>query len=275
VSCRELERLFVAGVSEAQTSEHRRGCAECELLGKDVEGAHAMTRQLATPAWSPALRERLLEIPRTTVSCEGAEMLLAGSLEGDITPADGARLRGHLSRCSGCNEAAETLFAVRDLQAPAPPPWLATRLAAARPARKKTIWSRLLSGRAVVAYAYAAALIVMLLGLNPTTVASKAGFARLSESTRSAVVVAQSSIGDRLGRFQEKTFRTLAVWKGYVAGYGRAAVSNAISIVWKPDRKKAPERPRQGKESDAASDSEGVWLARGPGREPFPVRFRV
>jgi len=275
VSCRELERLFVGGASEAEMAGHRRGCAECELLGKDVEGADAITRELATPVWSPMLRERLLEIPRTTVSCEGAEMLLAGSLEGDITPADDSRLQGHLSRCAACTETAGTLFTVRDLQIPAPPPWLATRLAAARPAGKKGIWSRILSGRAVVAYAYGAALIVMLLGLNPAAVAGRAGFARLSESTRTAVTVAQSSIGDRLGRFQEKTFRTLAVWKGYVAGYGRAAVSNAISMVWKPERKKAPERPRQGRESDAATDSEGCLLARGPGREPFAVRFRV
>jgi hypothetical protein len=275
VSCRELERLFAAGAPEAQTAAHRRGCSDCESVARDLERTVAMTADLASPAWSPALRQRLLEIPRTTVSCDGAAMLIATSLEGEILPADDARLRGHLSRCAGCSEAAETLFAVRDLSAPVPPPWLASRLVATRPPKAKGIWSRLLSGRAVVAYAYAAAVLVMLLGLNPAAVAGKAGFARLSQSTLTVVTQAQNSIGDRLGRLQEKAVRELAVWRGYVTGYGRAAFSNAIAIVWKPERKKTPERPRQGKESDASTDSEGFWLARGPGREPFPVRFRV
>jgi hypothetical protein len=275
VSCRELERLFAAGAPEARTVEHRRGCSECESVARDVERTAAMTADLAPPAWSPVLRQRLLEIPRTTVSCEGAEMLIAGSLEGELTPADDVRLSGHLSRCAACTEAAETLFAVRDLSAPAPPPWFATRLAAAKPQKTKGIWGRLLSGRAVVAYAYAAAVLVMLLGLNPAAVAGKAGFARLSHSTLTVVSEAQNSIGDRLGRLQEKTVRTLAVWKGYVTGYGRAAVSNAIAIVWKPERKKESEKPRNGKGSDASTDSDGVFRAHGPPREPFPVRFRV
>jgi hypothetical protein len=275
VSCRELERLLGAGATEAQVAAHRSGCLECESLGKDIEQTAAIVRDLQAPVWSPALRQRLLDIPRTTVSCEGAGMLLASSLEGEISPQDDTRLRGHLSRCAACTEAAGALFAVRDLVAPPAPPWLGTRLAAARPPRKERMWSRLLSGRAVVVYAYAAALIVMLLGLNPAAVAGKAGFARLSESTRTVVVEAQSSIGDRLGRLQEKTFRTLAIWKGYVTGYGRAAVSNAISIVWKPERKKTPQRPRQGKESDASGDLDGSWLARAPVREPFAFGFRV
>jgi hypothetical protein len=275
VSCRELERLFTAGAPEARTAEHRRQCAECDGVARDLDRTTAMTADLAPPAWSPALRQRLLEIPRTTVSCEGAEMLIAGSLEGELGPADDARLSGHLSRCDACTEAAETLFAVRDLSAPAPPPWLATRLAAAKPQKAKGVWSRLLSGRAVVAYAYAAAVIVMLLGWNPAAVAGKGGFARLSQSTLTVVSEAQNSIGDRLGRLQEKTVRTLAVWKGYVAGYGRAAVSNAIAIVWKPERKKTPEKPANGKGSDASTDSEGFSLAAGSPREPFSFRSRV
>src|SRR5204863_9386778 len=106
------------------------------------------------------------------------------------------------------------------LERPEAPPWLAPRLAAARPAKKRSFWRSALSGRMVVAYAYAAAVLVMLLGLNPTAVVRRTGFAALGESTRNAVTVAESSIGDRLGAFQEKAFRTIAVWKGHVFGYG-------------------------------------------------------
>ena len=107
------------------------------------------------------------------------------------------------------------------------------------------------------------------------------------------MTVAQNSVGDRLGALQEKAVRTIAVWKGHVGGYGRAAVSNAISIVWRPEPKKTPNRPRLGKEGTAAG-SNGYWLAVGTDSsaravdgairggavigatsEHFPVRFRV
>ena len=45
-------------------------------------------------------------------------------------------------------------------------------------------------------------------------------------------------------------------WKGHVGGYGRAAVSNAIAIVWSPESKKSPTRPRLGKEGGGASPGE-------------------
>ncbi len=164
---------------------------------------------------------------------------------------------------------------MRDLQAPAPPAWLATRLAAARPeTKKKSFWRAAFSGKMVVAYAYTAAVLVMLLGLNPTAVVRRAGFAGLGESTRNVVTVAQSSVGDRLGAFQEKALRTLAVWKGHIGGYGRAAVSNAIAIVWRPESKKTPNnRPRLGKDGGAASGSGDFQLAGGGRREPFPRDF--
>ena len=62
------------------------------------------------------LRRALLDIPRTTVSCEGAEPLIAGLLENEISPADEGRLRNHLSRCAGCTAAAETLLSMRELK---------------------------------------------------------------------------------------------------------------------------------------------------------------
>lgn len=274
MSCRELERLFVGGASAAELSAHRHSCPECERLGRDLDLSATLGEALQAPVWSQTLRQSLLEIPRQTVSCEGAEPLLAAAVEGEIAPEDERRLQSHLSRCGACTEAASVLLTVRELSAPEPPPWLATRLAAVRPGKKKSVWRAFLSGKAVVAYAYAAACLVMLLGLNPTAVARKAGFASLGESTRTAVTVAQSSIGDRLGALQERTVRRLAVWKGHIGGYGRAAVSNAIAIVWKPEQKKTPNRPRLGKEG-TATGSEGFSTAGSRSSEPFPARFRV
>jgi len=276
MSCRELERLFVAGAPDAEAAAHRGSCGECARLGADLDRAASFAAEIQAPAWSPRLRQALLDIPRTTVSCEAAGPLLAALLEGEIADSDEKRLRSHLSRCAGCTEAAETLLAMRALAAPEPPAWLATRLVAARPPKKRSFWRSAFSGRMVVAYAYTAAVLVMLLGLNPTAVVRKAGFASLGESTRNAVTVAQSSVGDRLGAFQEKAVRTLAVWKGHVGGYGRAAVSNAIAIVWRPEQKKAPNRPRLGKEGGGATaGTEEFQLAGRPLLELFPARFRV
>lgn len=274
MSCHELERLWLAAASVEESRAHRKSCAECEGLGRDLEQAAAIMESLQAPLWSPVLRRSLLEIPHKTVTCEGAEPLLAAGLEGEIPSADEKRLQNHLSRCGACTEAAGALFAVRELAAPVPPPWLATRLAAVRPEKKRSAWRSLFSGKAVVVYAYAAACLVMLLGLNPTALPSKAGFARLSESTRSVMTVAQNSVGDRLGAFQERALRAFAVWRGHVGGYGRAAVSNAIAIVWRPEPKKTPARPRLGKEG-TASDASGLCLAKSGKAEPFPARFRV
>jgi hypothetical protein len=275
MSCRELERLFVAGALDAEQLAHRGTCAECARLGSDLDRSGALAAELQPPSWSPQLRQALLRIPSLTVNCEGAEMLLASALEGEIAEADEGRLQNHLSRCGGCAKAAGTLHAMRDLAAPEPPPWLAARLLAAKPQKKKSFWRSAFSGRMVIAYAYSAAVLVMLLGLNPTAVVRKAGFASLGESTRNAVTVAESSVGDRLGALQEKALRSLAVWGGHLGGYGRAAVSNAIAIVWKPETKKTPNRPRLGKEGGGAASPGDFLLAGRPIREPLPPRFRV
>ena len=278
MSCRELERLWDAGATLPETREHQAACAECGRAGDVLAETVSALHGLRAPAWSPTLRQSLLDIPRRTVSCEGAEPLLALALEGagELPEADDARLQSHLSRCEACSETAQTLFQLRELSAPAPPPWLSTRLAAVRPAKKRAAWRAFFSGRAVVVYAYAAAFLVMQLGLNPTALPTKAGFARLSQSTVTVVTVAQNSVGDWLGALQEKAVRTFAVWKGHVGGYSRAAVSNAIAIVWRPEPKRTPSRPRLGKEGTALS-SESLDLAVGDAKtqEHFPVRFRV
>jgi len=276
MSCREIERLFVAG-SDAEIAAHRKTCAACARLGADADDTQAMTSLLAAPHFSPELRRSLLEIPRMTVSCEGAEPLLAAAIEGDdeIAADDRRRLDSHLSRCGACTAAANVLLSMRDLALPEPPPWLATRLAAAKPAKPVSRWRGFLSGRAVVAYAYAAAILVMLLGWNPTTVVRKASFASLGVSTQKAVTVAQSSLTDRLGALQERATRTLAVWKGHIGGYGRAAVSNAIAIVSRPETKKTPTRPRLSREGGNSVGADDFAKAAQSRREPFASRFRV
>jgi hypothetical protein len=276
MSCRDIERLFVAG-AESEIAAHRKTCAECARLGADADETRAMTSALAAPAFSPALRQALLEIPRLTVSCEGAEPLLAAALEGaeEIRADDRRRLDSHLSRCAGCTAAANVLLSIRDLSRPEPPPWLATRLAAAKPAKPVSRWRGLLSGRAVVAYAYAAAVLVMVLGWNPTDVVRKASFASLGVSTRNAVTVAQHSLTDRLGALQEKAARRIAIWKGHVGGYGVAAVRSAIAIVSRPETKKTPARPRLSREGGNAVDPGPLTAAGVRGPEPFAPRFRV
>ncbi|MET0619454.1 MAG: hypothetical protein ABW056_04200 [Thermoanaerobaculia bacterium] len=277
MSCREIERLFVAG-SEAEIAAHRKTCAACARIGADADDTLAMTSVLTAPDISPELRRSLLEIPRITVSCEGAEPLLAAALDGDgedgMTADDRRRLDSHLSRCGACTAAANVLLSMRDLALPEPPPWLSTRLAAARPEKPASRWRGFFSGRAVVAYAYAAAILVMVLGWNPTTVVRKASFASLGVSTQKAVTVAQSSLTDRLGALQERAARTLAVWKGHIGGYGRAAVSNAIAIVSRPETKKTPARPRLSREG-GISVGPGDFTTAGTRREPFAPRFRV
>jgi hypothetical protein len=163
------------------------------------------------------------------------------------------------------------LLSTRELALPQPPPWLTTRLAAAKPAKPVSRWRGLLSGRAFVAYAYGAAILVMVLGWNPTDVVNRASFASLGVSK--AVTVAQSSLNDRLGAFQEKAVRTLAVWKGHIGGYGRAVVSNAIAIVARPEQKKTPARPRLSRDGGTV-EPQGYSTARSR-REPFAPRFRV
>jgi hypothetical protein len=274
MSCREIERLFVAG-AEDEIAAHRKTCGVCARVGNDADETHAITSALAPPAFSPMLRRSLLEIPRMTVSCEGAEPLLAAALEGadEISADDRRRLDSHLSRCAGCTAAANVLLSTRDLALPVPPPWLATRLSSARPAKPASRWRGLLSGRAVVAYAYAAAVLVMVMGWNPTAVVNKASFASLGVSTRKAVTVAQSSVTDRLGALQEKAVRRLAVWRGHVGGYGRAVVSNAIAIVSRPEPKKTPARPRMSREGGTV-EPQGFATTQNR-REPFASRFRV
>lgn len=246
MSCTELERLFASGASAEEARKHRDACASCRATGADADAAEEIVSALAPPAMPPSLHRALLEIPRQTVSCEGAERLLPIAVENELLPDDDRKLASHLSRCAACTEAAATLAAARELVEPIAPPWLAGRLAAARPTKRRLSLGKLIGPKSVIAFAYGAAVLVMILGFNPADLARRVGAADLGQNTRAAVLVAESSITDRLGALQERVARTLAVWKGHAGGYGRAAVSNVVSLIWKSSgtRQRAVERPR-------------------------------
>jgi hypothetical protein len=250
MSCGELERLFVAGASGEALLAHRSACGVCAQLGTDLDRIGALVSDLRPPAAGPALREALLSVPRRTVSCEDADRLIAWAIEGELAPADRERLDFHRPRCEGCGEAAAALVGMRELTAPAPAPWLSGHLVATRPRRDgRPLRGLFLNPRAAIGLAYAAAVVVMLAGFNPADIARKAGVDRLGESARASVQVAGNSLADRVGAFEENAMRNLAVWRGQITGYGRAALSTALSLVMKSEPESPPSRPRGGEES--------------------------
>jgi len=248
MSCRELERLFLSGVSqgEAPAAAHRASCPTCEALGKEMDSLTSFSEALARPQARPALREALLAIPRETVSCEGADRLIALSVEEEMPAGDRIRLENHFTRCPACAAAADALSGLRQLALPQPPPFFAARIAASRPRRRRRIWQGLWSPKAAIALAYGAAVIVMLAGFNPADLARKAGVARIEENTKAAVGVAKSSLADKLGAWEEDALRKFAVWRGRASGYGRAVLSNAIQLVMKTEPPRPPSRSRSG-----------------------------
>ena len=245
MSCPDLEKLFLAGASREDARRHRDACATCRAAGPDADAVEEIASTLKAPEMPPSLHAALIDIPRRTVSCEGAERLLPLAVENELLPDDERRLSSHLSRCGGCSEAAATLLGARDLAEPIAPPWLAGRLAATRPAKRRRSLGWIFGPKSVIAFAYGAAVVVMLLGFNPADLARKVGVGELGQNTRAAVLVAESSVTDRLGALQERVARTLAVWRGRAGGYGRAVVANAVSIIWKNSPKqRTVERPR-------------------------------
>jgi hypothetical protein len=205
-----------------------------------------------------------------TVSCEGADGLIAAAMDAALPAADRARLDFHTSRCAACSESAGTLLGMGDLARPEPSPWLAGRIVASRPKRPERARRRFgIRPPVAIALAYAAAVVVMLAGFNPADLARKAGVGRLGETARESVQVAGNSLADRVGAFQERTLRKLSALKGRAAGYGRAAISTAMALVMKTESK-PPSRPRSGEDKGVLNGNEIEIIAwRG---EPLPGR---
>ena len=250
MSCGELERLFVAGAPEEAARAHRAGCPSCAALGNDIDSAARIFSELRAPQPSRFLIASLQSIPSRTVHCEAADLLAAAEIEGEIGAEDRERLAFHRSRCEACSEAAGILAAAGSLASPAPAPWVLGRLAASRPETKPraSIWRLIANPKGAIALAYAAAVVVMLTGFNPADLARKAGVARLEETAKVSAENAGRTLGDRIGAFEEDAVRRLAVWKGRVTGYGRAALSRAIQLVMKTESQPPPPRGKSGEE---------------------------
>jgi hypothetical protein len=259
MSCQELERLFVTGASDLEGRKHAESCPACAVADRDQQSVRRLVSALRPPVGGPALREALLAVPARTVDCENAALLIAAAMDEEIEPGDRGRLAFHLSRCSGCALASETLGITHELALPQPAPWLAGRIAASgRPAAKpagRAGWRWLVSPKAAIALAYAAALVVMLTGFNPADLARKAR-TEIPLEARSVAGAASTTLADRVGAFGEKALRTGMVLKSRVFGYGRAAISNAVQLVLKSDPPPARNRPSSGQERSAPFKNE-------------------
>src|SRR5262249_30993479 len=152
MSCAELERLFLAGSPEEESRAHRASCRSCASLAADMEAAAATMSWLAAPQATPALIAKLQAIPARTVSCEGAGLLIAAAVEGDLAEGDRQRLAFHASRCESCTEAAAVLAEARGLVSPAPAPWLLGRLVASRPEKpRRSLWRLVANPKGAIA----------------------------------------------------------------------------------------------------------------------------
>ena len=265
MSCRELEALFLADSPPSAVAAHRSRCAACDALGVDLDLTARLTGGLRLPPWNLDLRRALEAIPSITMNCEHADEAIASALDGSLTAEERGRLDFHLSRCAGCAEASGTLAAMRELVAPSAAPWLSARVAASRPvARAAARRTWLFGPKGAIAVAYAAAVLVMLLGFNPADLARGRAASRLKEETRVAAKAAQSSLADRLGAFEERAARTVVIVKGRFGAYGRAALSTALNLVMRSESPRPSDRPRSGDDKGASPKSQteiSTWRA--------------
>ena len=133
--------------------------------------------------------------------------------------------------------------------------------------RARAAWLR--NPRAAIVFAYAAAVILMLAGFNPADLARRVP-AQLRENTGSAIAEVRTSAVDRIGAWEEKALRTVAVWRGRAGGYGRAALSQAIQLVMKSEPASPRSRSRNGEEKGALPKSETAiiaWRVQAPAQE--------
>jgi hypothetical protein len=265
MTCRELERLFVAGGSDEESRAHVLGCADCGAAARAQEQTRSLTSDLSAPAWSVSLRDRLLTIPRRAITCSTADAWLARSMEGELAETERERLEDHRSRCSGCAAAAHALSVIGSLDSPPAAPWMAQRIAAAAreksaapPRSRFNLWR---NPRLAIAFAYAAALVLMIAGFNPADLARRAVPSRLGRDAKTVVADVKTSAVDRIGALEEKAMRSFAVWRGLAGGYGRAALSQAIQLVMKSEPAPTRSRSRNGDEKGALPKSETVVIA--------------
>ena len=276
MTCRELERLFVAGASEEESRAHASACVDCGAAARAQEQTRSLTSALAAPVWSASLREALRTVPRRAITCSTADAWLARSVEGELTESERERLEDHRSRCGGCAAAAQAISVIDTLDSPQPAPWMAGRIAArAReksPAARRSRFSVWRNPRVAIALAYAAALVLMIAGFNPADLARRAVPSALGQSAKTVVTDVKTSAVDRIGALEERAMRSFAVWRGRAGGYGRAALSQAIQLVMKSEPAPARSRSRNGEEKGALPRSQTVVIA---GRLKAPAQEQL
>jgi predicted anti-sigma-YlaC factor YlaD len=228
--CEELERLFASGAPEAAFEEHRRGCDECAALADRISLLLREVAALNRPEPSAALATRLSAIPDRTVSCERAADWMALAVDSELSASESERLAFHLGRCPACREASASLGLLSDLARPEPVPGLLTRAAAAQPASKPR-WLRWISDPRSFAFAaYAAAVVLLVIGGNAEDLARRSGALRLGDDIAGRTRQATAALTDRLGQEEERIFRAVAVARGNLVGYSRAAVSTVGTV---------------------------------------------
>src|SRR5712692_9784915 len=118
-------------------------------------------------------------------------------------------------------------------------------------------WRWLLNPKAAIAFAYAAALILMLTGFNPADLARKAR-TDLPKEAKVVAAGAESTLADRAGAWGERVLRAGLVVRSRAFGYGRAALSNVVQLVFKSEPAPARGRPSGSEEKSAPSKNESA-----------------
>jgi Putative zinc-finger len=255
--CEQLERLFAAGAPERDWQAHRQVCAECAALGDRIDALLNDLEVFRLPEPSSALTARLTAIPRRTVSCQKAADWMALAIDDGLSPSESERLAFHLRRCVACREASESLGLLGELARPQPAPGLLTRTAATRPSRKRGWLRRFSDPRTFAFAAYAAAVVLLIVGGNAADLANRTGAVRLGDDVAGKTRQATAALADRLGQEEERLFRAVAVAKGNLVGYSRAAVSMAGTVFdqLRTEVLSLPDRDRRGAEASRSKAS--------------------
>lgn len=234
MTCDFLERHFLSGTGPEELALHIAGCASCRRLSADLESLAEWSASLRTPDASENLTTRWLSIPSLTVNCDEAAELMAGEIEREIPSPDKARLAFHLSRCEACQETAQVLGVMANLNRPEPGEFRPVRphgtvIAFPRRPKAATWW---LDPRL---YAAAACLLagfltfaVSALRITPVTDARSAS-ATVLDSLRVRV----NDITDRLQMLEQNAPRQIVATRETLFGYGKAAGNIVLSAAFR------------------------------------------
>lgn len=173
----EMLSAFVDGeltsAEVATVRAHLAQCAGCRTQVRELRQAVSLLQsatEVAPPADLRAMIAAKLAQPAATTCAEVGRQLDA-YLEGELAPAEAARVQAHLAECTGCAERRrlheETVAALRAIPAVEPPARVRAQVRAATQPRRRfqltPVW-RGLTGTVGVAAAAAALLVVLQTG---------------------------------------------------------------------------------------------------------------